>query len=599
MENVYAYYRGNIETYSRQAEELKKQIHLLGTIRLILVAVVIAVVWLLRNESWQLITGSIILLAIPFALLMIRHVRLHNRKIYAEAMISLNENEHKGLDYDYAAFDGAADKADASHSFTLDLDVFGDRSLFQAINRTTTIMGRDLLAEWFQSPLTDKRKILQRQEAIAELKELATLRQHFFVTGSRRSGDRKDRTNLHQLTKGDDNYFLHNAFWKVMMICVPLLWIILLGGVIGGLIPSGVLGLWLCLSFVIANLTGKRINNLYQSVNKMEKIFHTYSSLMRSVEATPFRSKELSGIATRLTGKDGLPASRAIKQLSGYIGGLDQRYSAAGLILNLFYLRDTRHALALERWKDRHRDDVVVWLDALGEFDAYSSLGGFAFNHPGYVYPEIADSYFALEGKGLGHPLLNREVCVRNDIDIPQNPRFLIVTGANMAGKSTYLRTVGVNYLLACIGAPVFAESLRIYPAHIVTSLRTSDSLVSNESYFFAELKRLKMIIDRLKEGEELFIILDEILKGTNSVDKQKGSIALMKQLVRFDTCGIIATHDLVLGGLAEEFPGEIKNYRFEADIKNDELSFSYQMREGVAQNMNACFLMQKMGITV
>lgn len=199
----------------------------------------------------------------------------------------------------------------------------------------------------------------------------------------------------------------------------------------------------------------------------------------------------------------------------------------------------------------------------------------------------------------MGHPLLHRNTCVKNDIDIRQSPSFLIVTGANMAGKSTYLRTVGVNYLLACIGAPVYADRLAVYPAALVTSLRTSDSLVSHESYFFAELKRLKMIIDRLQRGEQLFIILDEILKGTNSEDKQKGSLALMKQLVHYRSCGIIATHDLMLGSLADEFPDAIRKYRFEADIEDDSLTFFYRLLPGVACNMNACFLMQKMGITI
>ena len=168
-----------------------------------------------------------------------------------------------------------------------------------------------------------------------------------------------------------------------------------------------------------------------------------------------------------------------------------------------------------------------------------------------------------------------------------------------MAGKSTYLRTVGINYLLACIGAPGWAKQMEIYPARLVTSLRTSDSLTDNESYFFAELKRLKLIIDKLEAGEELFIILDEILKGTNSMDKQKGSFALIKQFMNMNTNGIIATHDLLLGTLIESFPQNIRNYCFEADITNNELTFSYQMRNGVAQNMNACFLMKKMGIAV
>ncbi|KAA6305793.1 DNA mismatch repair protein MutS, partial [termite gut metagenome] len=171
------------------------------------------------------------------------------------------------------------------------------------------------------------------------------------------------------------------------------------------------------------------------------------------------------------------------------------------------------------------------------------------------------------------------------------------ITGANMAGKSTYLRTVGINYLLACTGASVCAVQMITYPAKLITGLHTSDSLNNNESYFFAELKRLKFIIDELKAGEKLFIILDEILKGTNSTDKQKGSFALMKQLIALQANGIVATHDLALGTLADDFPNEIRNYRFEAEISNDELTFSYQLKEGIAQNMNACFLMEKMGI--
>ena len=310
-------------------------------------------------------------------------------------------------------------------------------------------------------------------------------------------------------------------------------------------------------------------------------------------------AESLDIIHNRFYRSDGQTASSIIKKLSGHIGALNQRFSAIGVILNIFTLRDTRMAIKLEKWKIEHGEDTERWFEALALFDAYCSLGGFAFNHPEYIYPEIADVYFKMEGKALGHPLLRRDICVKNDIEIRKSPWFLIITGANMAGKSTYLRTIGVNYLLGCIGAPVCAASLTLYPARMVISLRTSDSLASNESYFFAELKRLKMIIDRLQQGEQLFIILDEILKGTNSIDKQKGSLALMKQLVANQACGIIATHDLALGELEKEFPNQIKNYRFEADIQDNELTFSYQLREGIAQNMNACFLMKKMGITV
>ena len=203
------------------------------------------------------------------------------------------------------------------------------------------------------------------------------------------------------------------------------------------------------------------------------------------------------------------------------------------------------------------------------------------------------------QAKDMGHPLMPSTQCVLNDANIPSRPYFIIITGANMAGKSTYLRTIGTNHLLACIGSPVCCASLKVYPAKLMTSLRTNDSLTDNESYFFAELKRLKQIIDQLNNGEELFIILDEILKGTNSKDKQKGSFSLVQQLMQLKANGIIATHDLLLGQLQEHFPTTIRNYCFEADIKDNELSFSYKLREGVAQNMNACFLMKKMGLII
>ena len=282
------------------------------------------------------------------------------------------------------------------------------------------------------------------------------------------------------------------------------------------------------------------------------------------------------------------------------MNALNQRNNMlAYMVLNGFLFWEVRQVMSIERWKERHAASLPVWLDAIGEMDALCSLGTFAYNHPDYAYPTPVDKPFTLCAERMGHPLIHRDRCVRNDIHMTKRPYFIIVTGANMAGKSTYLRTVGVNYLLACTGAPVCAVRMEFYPARLVTSLRTTDSLNDNESYFFAELKRLKDIIDRLNRGEELFVILDEILKGTNSVDKQKGSLSLVKQLLQLGANGIIATHDLQLGSLAGRYPDHIANYRFEATIAGDELTFSYRMQEGVARNMNACFLMKKMGIFV
>jgi hypothetical protein len=597
MENVYNYYKNNIEAYTRRVDSLQKRIHLFGTIRLLIVIAAIGLVWLLWAQSWLVIAGVLLFCAIPFFVLMFYHAVLSNKKAYAEALIRLCNDELKGLAYDFSAFDGASEKINGEHAFSLDLDIFGERSVFQSINRTVTFVGKELLVNWFTHPLASRESIVHRQEAVKELSSLSWLRQHFYVMGTLQPGGKNDVNLLARLTDMPV-YFSKHLFWQLSVWVAPTLWILLFGGLIYHLIGSTLFGSLFLLSFLISYSGLKKINRIHHTVDKMEKILVTYAQLMKSIEGDTYKSKLLTDISSQLVSKN-VTASKAIRKLSSHIGTLDQRGTLTGILLNIFTFRDIRASIAIEKWNREYGAYIEHWLEALAQFDALSSLAGFHFNHPDSIFPQITDTYFSMKGKALGHPLIPRDVCVKNDISIKENPWFLIITGANMAGKSTYLRTIGLNFLLSCIGSSVCAEELSVYPAKLVTSLRTSDSLVSNESYFFAELKRLKMIIDRLKEGEELFIILDEILKGTNSVDKQKGSFALMKQLITYNTCGIIATHDLALGSLEQEYPVQIRNYRFEADITDNELSFSYKLREGVAQNMNASFLMKKMGITI
>jgi len=610
MEKVLHFYKSQIASFTSIMESLMKKIHRLGTIRLLLFVCALISVWFCRDFNWLVLTTILFVFAIPFTILMVYHSKLLHRKEYAEAMIRLNTNELKGIDYDFSAFDGAAEATDSNHAFTPDLDIFGHQSLYQSINRTVTQPGKECLIDMFTKPLDNKQDILNRQQAIQEFADKTHFRQNFYVTGvdipsenvvtnlyvrPNRGGNIVER--LHTLASQTTHYS-QNLFWKICIWLVPFLWIGVITGCITDLFPLSVLGYMFAFAFLIANIKMRKIQNLTNSVEKIEQRLLTYSKLFEQIEQDSFNSEYLK-VHQSLLETNGKQVSEVIGKLSKIIGALDQKYSFAGIILNLLYLRDIRHAMQLEQWVETYAKDIDRWIKALACIDAICSLGGFAFNHPDYIFPNISDNYFEMKGKALGHPLIHREKCVRNDVQIAKNPYFLVVTGANMAGKSTYLRTVGVNFLLACIGLPVCAESLSIYPAQLVTSLRTTDSLTANESYFFAELKRLKMIIDRLNNGEKLFIILDEILKGTNSEDKQKGSLALMKQLISKNTCGIIATHDLMLGSLAQEFPGEIKNYRFEADISDDELTFSYRLREGISQNMNACFLMGKMGITL
>ena len=254
---------------------------------------------------------------------------------------------------------------------------------------------------------------------------------------------------------------------------------------------------------------------------------------------------------------------------------------------------------AVEKWKERYRDVIPGWYSIMGELDALSSLANFSFNNTEYIYPKPVSDQFSFEADDLGHPLIPKGECVTNSINILGWKQYCIITGANMSGKSTFLRTVGVNYILAMIGAPVFASKFVFFPVMLHSSIRTNDSLARKESFFYAELRRLKGIITELEIGQHTFILLDEILKGTNSKDKQAGSIALLQQLIKYQSVGLIATHDLILGDLIKNYPENIHNLCFEIHIIEDEMSIDYKLQDGICKNLNATFLMKKMGILI
>ncbi|MDR1633005.1 MAG: DNA mismatch repair protein MutS [Dysgonamonadaceae bacterium] len=598
MSKIKDYYCARTGKTQQTLSDLKKRIYLSGTIRLLIVVGTIGFAYLLRAQGTLVISIVICSGLVVFLGLLAICNQLQKKKSYWEISLACDENEIKAIDYDFSAFDGAPESAHPGHAFGLDLDIFGNHSLFQSINRTCTAYGKQVLIRRFENPYQSTEKIKSTQESIAEISRNPDFIHHFQVTGLSCPGKESDLKEIASFI-AKPAVIRSKKFWKILRYVFLLLWVTGVGLAVAGMISSSVIVVFYLLTLGISEIQAKKINDLQRWIGKKVEIFNTYSELIEIIEKSNFKSGLLREFQACFTGQ-GEKASVCIGRLAQLSSELEQRSNfMVHLILNPLILWDISKTIAIDEWKNVYGKQTEIWIKTLGEWDALCSLGKFAFNHPDYIFPELTDDYFEMRGKNLGHPLINRETCVRNDINIEKSPYFLIVTGANMAGKSTYLRTVGVNFALACMGAPVWADALRVYPAALLTSLRTSDSLNDNESYFFAELKRLKMIIDRLQSGEKLFIILDEILKGTNSIDKQRGSLALVGQLVRLQSCGIIATHDLLLGNLEKEFPGNIRNHRFEAGIKNDELTFSYRLQDGIAQNMNATFLMQKMGITV
>lgn len=589
------HYTERLSLTKGQLQQVKKQIFRISMLRLALFIAGIAGLYFFFNQTTLLII-CICLTFLPLFILVKIHNRFFIRKEWLETQARIIQEELQALSGDYSSFEDGKEYVNPEHPYSFDLDIFGRRSLFQSINRTCTFFGKNRLAKWLQNHLHEKTSIEKRQEMVREISEHTLFREQFRLAGLVHHGQSSDGEKIQAWSQSPAQY-LHAGWVKSFIWGIPVINSLLLITSLAGWTSFSWLGLSFGIFLVLSFGIIKRATYIQETYGKQLKSLNGYARLIALAKAENWKSAGMQELMERFN-LNGQSPIQALQQLSKELDRLDLRNNQFLYVLlegSIFF--QLQEIVRIERWKARYGQHISKWLETVGELDALCSLGTFAYNHPQYTYPELTEKPFCFLATQMGHPLMPASQCVKNDATIPSRPFFLIITGANMAGKSTYLRTIGVNYLLACIGAPVCCERLKLYPNQLITSLRTSDSLSDNESYFFAELKRLKRIIDLLNQGQQLFIILDEILKGTNSMDKQKGSFDLIRQFMQLKANGIIATHDLLLGSLIKQFPEEIRNYCFEADIKENELTFSYKLREGVAQNMNACFLMKKMGI--
>ena len=589
------HYTERLSLTKGQLQQVKKQIFRISMLRLTLFIAGVAGIYFFFSQTPLLIV-CICLTFLPLFILVKIHNRFFIRKEWLETQARIIQEELQALSGDYSSFEDGKEYVNPEHPYSFDLDIFGRRSLFQSINRTCTFFGKDRLAKWLQNHLHEKTSIEKRQEMVREISEHTLFREQFRVAGLVHHGQSSDAEKIQAWSQSPAQY-LHAGWVKAFIWGVPVINSLLLITSLIGWTSFSCLGLSFGIFLVLSFGIIKRATYIQETYGKQLKSLNGYARLIALAKAEDWKSAGMLELMERFN-LNGQSPVQALQQLSKELDRLDLRNNQFLYVLlegSIFF--QLQEIVRIERWKVRYGQHISEWLETVSELDALCSLGTFAYNHPQYTYPELTEKPFYFLATQMGHPLMPVSQCVKNDATIPSRPFFLIITGANMAGKSTYLRTIGVNYLLACVGAPVCCERLKLHPNQLITSLRTSDSLSDNESYFFAELKRLKRIIDLLNQGQQLFIILDEILKGTNSMDKQKGSFDLIRQFMQLKANGIIATHDLLLGSLIKQFPEEIRNYCFEADIKDNELTFSYKLREGVAQNMNACFLMKKMGI--
>ncbi len=574
-------------------QQLKQQFNRLAFLRLASIVSALLFGYLtIRSEDMV----QLIIALASFALFVV-FMRLHfgvKRKLLLEqTLVKINETELAFLEKQELPFNGGNRFLETHHPYTYDLDIFGDHSLFRHINRTQTVMGTHGLVQSLLHK-SGVETIRKRQEAVAELTPLLEWRQ-LFTAKAILANDNEQISETLRSWNSDQP--------KVPFITVILSYALpVLGGIftiLGFLKGSSPLFLNLAVTVFIFNLIVlasqlKKMNAEIAFSDKINQTLLRYSELLKAIEEREWKSELLREIRQKLNSSP-IAASKQIHSLSRIFASLESLQNGMGAILFngtvLFHLHTYRKLL---RWKAEHATHLDNWLLQIGETEVLLSFANLYFNNPDFNFPELNEET-VLRFEELGHPLISASKRVSNSVDFSDKP-FIVLTGSNMSGKSTFLRTLGVNLVLANAGAPICVKSASIQPMDILVSMRLSDSLSDSESYFFAEVKRLKEIMTEL-EHRRCFILLDEILRGTNSDDKRTGTIEVLKKVISKNAIGAIATHDLEVCNTTFEYPELLVNKCFEVEIINNELKFDYRLRDGICQNKSATFLMQKMGV--
>lgn len=590
MQDLFTFYQNRIEEQKDGLIVIRRKLLRSSTLRLVVFCLICAGIYFFFGNTKVLIAIVIGGIAL-FLYLVTRHGVLRHKLNKLLALLQINETEVKVLNRDFHALADGSEFKNPEHFYSQDIDLFGTGSFYQYANRTVLPQGSQTFADvLLENSIAN---IIQKQEAIAELAKMSTWRQDFSAIASLTQTE--NETSTGKIVKWLKAY---QSFVPSIMKILPLVFSVVSAVMFVvyflGYVPESLVILWLFLGLGITSARMKKIKKLTSAASRMQSTFQQYNQLLQQIESTEFKAKLLQSKKQEIL-SDNEKTSAVIEKFSRLLNSLDKNNNILYLILaNGFLLRTMTHIYHIEQWIENHGNAVEKWFEAIAFFDAYNSLGNFAFNHPNYSYPILGDDDFVLKSKGAGHTLLDPKKSILNDFEI-KNEQFFIITGANMAGKSTFLRTVSLQIVMANVGLPLCAKQSWYSPIKLITSMRTTDSLTDDESYFFSELKRLKFVVDEI-QTDRYFIVLDEILKGTNSTDKAKGSRKFVERLVASKSTGIIATHDLSLCEVADEF-SEVENHYFDAEIIANELHFDYKFKEGICQNMNASFLLKKMGI--
>ncbi len=589
------FYIKTLEELNTQLQKLKQKKSAFAWFRLGAIIAIIAAFYFLWSLGIVYVIVAAVLLLFVFIQLIKADLKNHSRIEHTNRLITINKNELKFLAGDYLDFDPGIEHIPKEHEYANDLDIFGRASLFQYLNRTTSEPGSEKLAEYLKSPAAVS-VIAERQQAVKELARKIPWIQDLRAYGLKNKITFSTKNRLENWMKEPVVFSVFKP-WKWLRYFLPAIILTVVAFYIFDEVGNTIFYLSLLVFAVIAYQVNKYVAPIHEQLSKAADELSTLSESISLIEKEKFESPLLQRLQSVFI-EQNKKASEDILKVKKILDKLDIRYNIVlSAPLNLLLLWNLQQVLDLEKWKETEQKNFNGWFETLANFEALNSFGILNFNKPEWIFPTIKAEYFSIEGKEIGHPLIPAEKRVNNFIDIPDNAELMLVTGSNMAGKSTYLRSIGINIALAMAGAPVCAKSFSVSHVQLISSMRITDNLEESTSTFYAELKKLKTIIDKVNAGEKVFILLDEILRGTNSLDRHTGSKALIKQLIKKKAAAIIATHDLELAILKEDFSKNILNYHFDVQVSNDELYFDYRLKPGVCNSLNASILMKKIGI--
>jgi DNA mismatch repair ATPase MutS len=586
-------YKSNSKSYSEELKAINSKYNTISFFRLISILLFLGSLFYYIKTSESVFVVLAIVLFASFIILMKFHSKLSFQRKIKSALVEINQNEITYLERKAIPFENGIEFNDFHHPYAYDLDIFGEHSLFQNLNRTSTFIGKKTLGKQLLTLLPNT-EILQNHQAVQELKDKLNWRQEFLALAKVGQDNETFYKTLLQWSVYNSKPLSKGAV--VISYLFPVLFVsCVLGYVLTSnpFLLSAMSYLFIFNLMILGNFL-KRIQMEIAQADNINVIIKQYGLLVQKIENETFVSEKLIALQQKLHFQNE-KASVHLQKLAELFSKMDSIGNfVTALLFNGTFLFNLHVLKSMINWKKQHAVVLEEWLEVIGEFEMLNSLANFSYNNPEFVYPTLNSNY-KIDFSDLSHPLLNPATRVGNEVQFhPQS--FMILTGSNMSGKSTFLRSLGINMVLSGMGAPVCASQANVHPLPVLVSMRLSDSLSDSESYFFAEIKRLKQIMDEL-EANPAFVLLDEILRGTNSDDKRNGTIEVVKKVIAKKAIGAIATHDIEVCLTTNEYPDILTNKCFEVEINNNELHFDYKLRDGICKNKSATFLMKKMGV--